>query len=652
MKQVIVCLFFIWSIVGVCQQTEIVDFKHLKANLSFNTEESSVMGELVYRFKIRQATDSIYIDAISMLIDNVKVNNQETKWYNDDKKLWIINDFKTNTTYNLTFTYQATPKKALYFVGWDSAAPNQIWTQGQGKYTSNWLPSIDDTNDKIEFDLNITFDKEYDVVANGNLVEKKPNNDATITWIYNMNNPMPSYLVALVVGKYNKKLDISASGIPLEMYFYPKDSNKVEPTYRYTKQMFNFLEEEIGKPYPWQNYKQIPVHDFLYAGMENTSATIFSDAFVVDSIAFNDRNYINVNAHELAHQWFGDLVTAKSGEHHWLQEGFATYYALLAEKSVFGEQHYYWQLYQYYQELVTQDRNSKGTSLLNPKSSSLTFYKRGCWVLHALRKRIGDLAFKKAVKTYLNKYQFKNATTSDFILEAEQASGEDLSEFVTLWIKNKPFPETEAKALLMQSTFIQEYEMADCETVNSKCAYYLESGISDQAKAKIVRQVPHLVTSETFKNAIEVRQAIAESVSKIPLALKSDYETLLNDASYKTKEAALYHLWLNFPDEREVFFNKTRHVIGDATKNVRLLWLVLALSSPEFEPDNNMLYYNELVNYTSSAYNYELRISAFQYLEVLKACNNICQENLNEATKHHNWRMVTFAKDLKKRLTN
>ncbi|WP_338733618.1 M1 family metallopeptidase [Mangrovimonas cancribranchiae] len=652
MKQVIVYLFFIWSIVGVCQQAENVDFKHLNANLSFNTEAHSVTGELVYHFKIHQATDSIYIDAINMTFNKVTLNTKETSWNNNGKKLWIVSDFKTNTNYKLTFKYQTVPKKALYFVGWENDAPNQIWTQGQGKYTSNWLPSIDDTNDKIEFDLNITFDKDYKVVANGNLVEKKLNNDATITWIYNMNNPMPSYLVALVVGKYNKKLDTSASGIPLEMYFYPKDSNKVEPTYRYTRQMFNFLEEEIGKPYPWQNYKQIPVHDFLYAGMENTSATIFSDAFVVDSIAFNDRNYVNVNAHELAHQWFGDLVTAKSGEHHWLQEGFATYYALLAEKSVFGEQYYYWQLYQYYQELVAQDRNGNGTSLLNPKSSSLTFYKRGCFVLHALREKIGDKAFKTAVKTYLNKHEFNNVTTSDFISEAEQISGEDLSEFVNLWIKNKPFPETEAKTLLLQSTFIQEYEMADCETVNSKCSYYLESGISDKAKAKIVRQVPHLVTSGTFNNSIEVRRAIAESMSKIPLALKEDYETLLDDASYKTKEAALYHLWNNFPDEREVFFNKTRNVVGDATRNVRLLWLVLALSTPDFEPDNDILFYNELVNYTSSAYNYELRISAFQYLEALRACNKTCQSHLEQAIKHHNWRMVTFAKDLKKRLTN
>ena len=93
--------------------------------------------------------------------------------------------------------------------------------------------------------------------------------------------------------------------------------------------------------YPWKIYRQIPVRDFLYAGMENTTSTIFSQDFVVDSIGFNDKNYINVNAHELAHQWFGDLITSQSSKHHWLQEGFATYYALLAERQLFGDDYFY-----------------------------------------------------------------------------------------------------------------------------------------------------------------------------------------------------------------------------------------------------------------------------------------------------------------------
>ena len=134
-----------------------------------------------------------------------------------------------------------------------------------------------------------------------------------------MQKPMSSYLLVLAIGKFDKKIEFSNSGIPLEMYYRPKDAVKFEPTYRYSKPIFDCLESEIGLKYPWEIYRQIPVRDFLYAGMENTSATLFSSHLIVDSIGFEDRNYTNVNAHELAHQWFGDLVTAESGTHHWLQ---------------------------------------------------------------------------------------------------------------------------------------------------------------------------------------------------------------------------------------------------------------------------------------------------------------------------------------------
>ncbi|HLV15553.1 MAG TPA: M1 family metallopeptidase, partial [Xanthomarina sp.] len=392
----IVCLvhFFLFA-----QQTETVDFSHVKAHISFKVDSAQVLGLVQYQFKTLQAVDSVYLDAMAMDFDEVLLNGKQAKFKNDSKKLVVFSEFKADETHSLSFNYKATPKQTLYFIGWNTEAPKQIWTQGQGKYTSHWLPSLDDTNDKIEFDLSVTFNSEYEVVANGKLVSKEVEAENT-TWHYDMKAPMSSYLLAVVVGKYDKRKELSNSGIPLKMYYYPEDSLKVEPTYRYSKQMFDFLEAEIGVAYPWQNYKQIPVHDFLYAGMENTSATIFSDAFVIDSIAFVDRNYVNVNAHELAHQWFGNYVTAKSSEHHWLQEGFASYYALLAERDVFGENYYYWSLYEYAQELMDQNRSGNSTSLLNPKSSSVTFYKRGAWVLHALREEVGDVAFKQAVKNY------------------------------------------------------------------------------------------------------------------------------------------------------------------------------------------------------------------------------------------------------------
>jgi aminopeptidase N len=415
--------------------------------------------------------------------------------------------------------------------------------------------------------------------------------------------------------------------------------------------MFDFLEEEIGFAYPWQNYKQVPVHDFLYAGMENTSATIFSDAFVVDSIGFNDKNYVNVNAHELAHQWFGNLVTAKSGEHHWLQEGFATYYALLAERNIFDDNHFYFKLLESALDLGRQDIAGNGTSLLNPKSSSLTFYQRGAWVLYALRSKVGDVVFKQAVKNYLEKHQFANVKTSDFISEVESLYGKPLASFVKLWIEQKEFPVDKAFDLLKaQSTYINEYLMVDCQAKSSKCAEYLKYYVSDEAKAKIISQVPDLVTSDTFKNGLKVRQAISKYVKTIPEALKEDYESLLDDKSYITIENALYNLWTNFPEDRAKYLSKTRAAVGLSDKNVRLLWIVLNLNTPFYQADNKQGLFEELVSYTNEKHNADLRINAFQYLDLIKSCNAKCKSNLENAKSHHNWRLVKFAKEMSEKL--
>src|SRR5690554_5117244 len=645
MKHLLCSFFAFFTLLSFSQQLEVVDFTHLEARLSFNVDSSEVFGLVDYHFITLKAVDSIYLDAMQMNFDEVLLNGAKVVFKNNDKKLIIYSEFQADEGYHLSFNYKAKPKQALYFVGWNNEAPNQIWTQGQGKYTSNWLPSLDDTNDKIEFDLSITFDNNYEVISNGMLVNKEVEAENT-TWKFDMNEPMSSYLVALVIGKYDEHKDTSNTGIPLQMYYYPEDSLKVESTYRYSKQMFDTLEAEIGVPYPWQNYKQVPVHDFLYAGMENTSTTIFSDAFVVDSTAFVDRNYVNVNAHELAHQWFGNYVTAKSGEHHWLQEGFATYYALLAEKEVFGINYYYWRLYEYAQELMDQNRSGTSTSLLNPKSSSTTFYKRGAWALHALREQVGAMAFKQAVIHYLEAHAFSNVETTDFISEVEAASGKDLSQFVDLWLKQVEFPMDEALESLMQSAFIQEYEMVDCELATSKCSYYLTAPISDEAKRKVISQIPNQVTPEVFEGSLKTRQAIAQNVDKIPLSLKASYETLLKDGSYATIEAALFHLWINFPEDRENYLNATSELIGFNDKNIRQLWLALAISTPLYELDKKEAFLNELVGYSSPKYGFEVMLTAFNYLNSLGIYNEQVLTNLVEASKHDNWRFKKFAKDM------
>lgn len=650
MKNFLLVLIVGLSSVCFAQQTHHVDFLKANAQLVINADKAEVSGIVNYTFNVLKE-DSLRIDKRTIDITSFRINDKEwlvnSETIKDNQIKIPVNASNGNT---LEISYTVKPKKALYFVKRNGEP--QIWTQGQGKYTSHWLPSFDDVNEKLEYDLSITTSSKYTVIANGKLIDKQIKDPYT-TWHYDMQKPMSSYLVALAIGNYNKKTETSKSGIPLEYYYYPEDSLKVEPTYRYSKQMFDFLEEEIGFAYPWQNYKQVPVHDFLYAGMENTSCTIFSDAFVVDDIGFNDKNYVNVNAHELAHQWFGNLVTAKSGEHHWLQEGFATYYALLAERDIFGDNYFYFKLYESAVDLGRQDISGSGTSLLNPKSSSLTFYQRGAWVLHALRTLVGDVVFKQAVKNYLEKHQFANVETSDFINEVEKLYGKSVTKFVNVWVKQKTFPVDAAIGLLQnQSTFINEYLMVDCQAKSSKCKDYLRYYVSDEAKVKVISQLPELVTSDTFKHGFKVRQAISQYVTQIPKALKTDYESLLNDKSYITIENALYNLWSNFPEDRAKYLSKTRDIVGFNDKNVRLLWIVLNLSTPFYQADSKHGLYEELQAYTGETYNADLRMKAFQYLDLMKACDATCKSNLETAKTHHNWRLVKFAKDMSKKLEN
>ena len=147
-----------------------------------------------------------------------------------------------------------------------------------------------------------------------------------------------------------------------------------------------------------------------------------------------------------------------------------------------------------------------------------------------------------------------------------------------------------------------------------------------------------------------MRQAISQYVTQIPKDLKQDYETLLDDKSYITIENALYNLWSSFPEDRAKYLAKTRGVVGFSDKNVRLLWIVLNLSTPFYEADDKQALYQELVDYTDEKYSADLRINAFQYLGLIKSCNDQCKSNVENAKSHHNWRLVKFAKQFSEQL--
>jgi aminopeptidase N len=656
-------LLFFFSFFGFAQQTQFVDFKTVLGEISINTINKTVSGIVKYDFEVLQPIDTIKIDAQNMTFSNLKINGNEVTFINTNKQLQLIFPFQKGKN-TLTFNYTAKPKQALYFVGsFDSAQHNkpsdfdgQIWTQGQGRYTSNWFPSFDDVREKVVFNLDITFDKNYRVISNGSLKNKLENGN-TYVWQYRMENPMSSYLLMLAIGKYDEKETKSKSGIPLEFYIENKDASRFEPTYRYSKEVFDFLEKEIGVKYSWETYRQAPVRDFIYAGMENTTATLFSTRYVVDSTGFEDRRYTNINAHELAHHWFGNLITAESSTHHWLQEGFATYYALLAEKEIYGDDYFYSKLYETAQQLKFASRTDT-IPVLNAKASSLTFYEKGAWALFVLHNALGDKTFKKVIKNYLKKYAFQTVNTTDFFDEIKKLSNYDLKEFSKIWLETTTFNTQQANELLSKNKAIQirlevdkvnKKPLADKEAFLSKVLqsnvyYSVKVAIVNQLKTEKYETKKQLLILALNTNNIQVRQEVAGTLSKIPEDFRTQYETLLDDKSYQTQEIALFYLWNNFPAHRNEYLDKSKNWIGFNDYNLRTLWLSLALSTPNYATTPEVLI-NELIEYSSVEYEATTRQNALEKLIDFRLTNDIVLANLVNATTHHMWQFSKFGRD-------
>ena len=638
------------------QQTSNVDFKTLHATLEPNPIDKSISGEVIYKFEVLKAIDTIAIDALKMDFINVKINGKTINFKNSGKALKLFQGFKKGKN-TLTFSYKATPKQTLYFIG--ESDQLQIWTQGQGKFTSHWLPSFDNVNEKVIFNLSVSFDNQFTVLSNGKLKSINDNfNDKSKIWYYQMSKPMSSYLVMMAIGKFEKQTAKTKSGTPLEFYIDEKDTDKFETTYKYTTQIFDYFEQEIGLNYPWEIYRQVPVRDFLYSGMENTTSTIFSQDFVVDAIGFNDKTYINVNAHELAHQWFGNLITAQSGKHHWLQEGFATYYALLAEKELFGDDHFQWELYEMAERLQKASKTDT-IPLLNEKASSLTFYQKGAWALHSLRESIGAENFQKAVKNYLKKYGFKNVNTDDFLNEVKAVSSFDTENFKRIWLEQSGFEVNQALTLLRKNAFMKSYlELVDLQTkpfAEKKTIFVnlLKTEVFYPVKEEVVFQladVPFEEKEALLKLAMDsknlkVRQAIARIMVEIPIAFQANYETLLNDESYINKEIALGTLWNLFPEKQADYLNQSKDWIGFNDKNLRILWLTLALMTKDYLNENKVNFYDELLNYSSPKYESSIRQNALTNLLFLNPNDQNILRNLANATTHHKWQFTLFARN-------
>ena len=436
----ILFLGFIWGIFSLnAQFSKNYDIQSMNADLVIYPYQKSVEGNVQYSIILKKNADSIVFDALNLNILNVKSGFFSKNYYFSNKYLVIRKKFKKHKKYKIEIEYNAFPTSAMYFVGWNGKGIKQVWTQGQGKRNSHWLPVNDDQNDKFTWKLSIATDPAFQVISNGVKILEKTTQNGFKKHIFMMDKPAPAYLIFVGVGKFAPDTIRSASGKPVYNYMYEnrKNNNK---TYYKSKEIFDFIENEIGVQYPWVNYKQIPLRDFLYGGMENVSATSFNgNRYVVDSIEFHDVNYVNVQAHELTHQWFGDWVTGKSGKDHWLHEGFATYYARLTDSLIFGDDYYQHEIYKYDKQII-EASNTDTIPIHRKNASSLSYYQKGARVIQMLRNRVGDKPFKKVIQSFLKKYQFNNASIEDLQNEFFLQTGDSLKDFFHFWLDTSQIP--------------------------------------------------------------------------------------------------------------------------------------------------------------------------------------------------------------------
>jgi aminopeptidase N len=457
-----------------------VDFTHLFLDVSFKPEERLVSGKVKHSFQvIRPRVDSLFLHGPGVRVKDATLKGNSVTWKNTEDGLifYFSAPLVYNSNHELEISYQANPARGLYFIGWDDTtgrSRSQIWSQGQGIDNRHWIPMYDILNDKVISEIKVTFPSDYYVLSNGKLLSRANGKDGNTVWHYRMPEPHSTYLIMLGLGKYKVKQLTSTHGVPINLLYYPDHEDRVDYAYKYSAEMMDWFENEIGVKYAWGTYSQIPVQDFMFGAMENTSATLFGDFFMVDARGYNDRNYVGVNAHELAHQWFGDLITARSLMHHWLQESFATYYNMMYERVAFGDDYFDWSRRQAALRAFAATESDL-LPVAHSQGGTSRHYPKGAMVLHMLRQLVGEEGYRASIKNYLERNKFRNVDSYDLMNAFEETLGTPLNWFWDQWVfkGGEPHLSIKAEEIQVDGTRFLEFSVAQIQHMHDLTSVFI-----------------------------------------------------------------------------------------------------------------------------------------------------------------------------------
>ncbi|MEI2756745.1 MAG: M1 family aminopeptidase [Chitinophagaceae bacterium] len=440
--------------------TRINDLVHTKLDVKFNFTKSYLYGKAWITLKPHfYSTDSLLLDAKGMDLHKVSIVKgtrvKDLQYVYDG---WQINikldkEYKGGEAYTIFVDYTSKPNdvkvkgsaaisdaKGLYFInpnGEDKNKPTQVWTQGETEANSVWFPTIDKPNQKTTDEIYMTVPSKFVTLSNGKLMSQKKNSDGTRTDYWKMDLPHAPYLFFMGLGDFAKVTD-KWKGKEVSYYVDKEYSSVARKIFGLTPEMISYFSKITGVDYPWIKYSQMTAHDYVSGAMENTTATLHSDAAQQDARELIDGNaWESTIAHELFHQWFGDYVTTESWSNITLNESFANYSETLWNEYKYGKDAGDEQNYTDMQGYLFSNSNKKDLVRFYYNDKEDVFdavsYNKGGRILNMLRNYVGDAAFFKSLNLYLTTNRFKSVEAQQLRLAFEEVTGRDLNWFWNQW---------------------------------------------------------------------------------------------------------------------------------------------------------------------------------------------------------------------------
>ncbi len=423
------------------------DLQHSKIALRFDVEQKKVIGDVTHTLTIlRDGTPKIAFDSVGLTIQSVTVNKAPAKFEATASKLVVPLPAAAHNgdKFDVEIRYEGKPAKGLYFILPDKNYPDrpkQIWTQGESEDTRYYLPTYDYPNDRLTTETILTVPASWITVSNGKLVSvsKAPDKDNMKTWTWRESLPSSTYLITVVAGEFDE-VKQAWRGEPVTYYAPKGRGDRLLPNYERTPAMMELFSKKLGVDYAWEKYSQSMVDDFVAGGMENSSATTNTSSSLrspklIPEFPGDEDPLIS---HELAHQWFGDLVTCNDWGDIWLNEGFATFFEMVWTEAHYPKEQADYERWQAVQEWVSQPNLYSKPIVRHDFDDSSEFddnsYGKGGLVLYMLRQQIGEEAFYRGLHHYLETNRGKNVVTADLIRAIDEANHINLQQFFDQWV--------------------------------------------------------------------------------------------------------------------------------------------------------------------------------------------------------------------------